>query len=96
MARWQDAIGYVRRREGLGFAEACQQTCSRYVPVVCLGHAPTPPGQAVVDVGGAGYAIAGGELGPAFDLGRLPPTTIADWPALLFDGDLRLDVAIDI
>ena len=21
--RWQDAIGYVRRREGLGFAEAC-------------------------------------------------------------------------
>ena len=21
--RWQDAIGYVRRREGVGFAEAC-------------------------------------------------------------------------
>src|SRR2546430_13712324 len=23
--RWQDAIGYVRRREGLGFAEACER-----------------------------------------------------------------------
>jgi DNA primase len=24
-SRWQDAIGYVRRREGLGFAEACER-----------------------------------------------------------------------
>src|SRR5919201_5533073 len=23
--RWQDAFGYVRRRDGLGFAEACQR-----------------------------------------------------------------------
>src|SRR5918911_531970 len=24
-SRWQDAIGYVRRREGLGFTEACRR-----------------------------------------------------------------------
>lgn len=40
--------------------------------------------------------LEGGEHVRAFDLGRLPPTIVTDWAAALLDGDLPLDVSIDI
>jgi hypothetical protein len=32
----------------------------------------------------------------AFDLGKLAPTIVTDWAAPLLDGDLPLDVSIDV
>jgi len=32
----------------------------------------------------------------AFDLGKLPPSIVTDWSSPLLDGDLPLDVSIDI
>jgi hypothetical protein len=32
----------------------------------------------------------------AFDLGQLPPSIVTDWAAPLLDGDLPLDVSIDV
>ena len=53
-------------------------------------------GPAVVDTSASGSLLADGEYVRAFDLGKLPPTIVTDWAAPLLDGDLPLDVSIDI
>ena len=39
---------------------------------------------------------ADGEYVRAFDLGKLPPTIVTDWASPLLDGDLPLDMSIDV
>jgi hypothetical protein len=51
---------------------------------------------AVVDISASGHLVADGEYVRSFDLGKLPPTIVTDWAAPLFDGDLPLDVSIDV
>jgi hypothetical protein len=51
---------------------------------------------AVVDISASGHLVADGEHVRAFDLGKLPPTIVTDWASPLLDGDLPLDVSIDI
>jgi hypothetical protein len=51
---------------------------------------------AVVDISASGHLVADGEYVRAFDLGKLPPSIVTDWAAPLLDGDLPLDVSIDI
>jgi hypothetical protein len=53
-------------------------------------------GPALTDVSSSGHLLADGELVRAFDVGKLPPTIVTDWAAPLLDGDLPLDVAIDV
>ncbi len=53
-------------------------------------------GPAIVDVSASDHLIADGLFRAAFDLGKLPPTIVTDWIAPLLDGDLPLDVAIDV
>jgi hypothetical protein len=53
-------------------------------------------GPAVLDVTPSGHLVADGQSVRAFALGKLPPTIVTDWAAPLLDGDLPLDVAIDI
>jgi hypothetical protein len=53
-------------------------------------------GPAVVDVAASGHPVTDGEYVRAFDVGKLPPTIVTDWAAPLLDGDLPLDVSIDI
>src|SRR5205823_6651090 len=53
-------------------------------------------GPAVVDTSASCSLVADGEHMRAFDLGKLPPTIVTDWAAPLLDGDLPLDVSIDI
>ena len=53
-------------------------------------------GPALVDVGVSGHLVTDGEYARGFDLGKLPPTIVTDWAAPLLDGDLPLDVSIDI
>lgn len=57
---------------------------------------PRQFGPAVVDVSASGHLVADGEHVRAFDLGKLPPTIVTDWASPLFDGDLPLDVSIDV
>ncbi|MCA1648378.1 MAG: hypothetical protein LC797_23935 [Chloroflexi bacterium] len=49
-----------------------------------------------MDVAAASHLVADGEYVRAFDLGKLPPTIVTDWAAQLLDGDLPLDVSIDV
>lgn len=53
-------------------------------------------GPAVVDISASGHLVADGEYVRAFDLGKLPPTIVTDWASPLLDGDLPLDVSIDV
>jgi hypothetical protein len=53
-------------------------------------------GPAVVDVAAADRLTVDGEHVRAFDLGKLPPSITTDWAAPLLDGDLPLDVSIDV
>jgi hypothetical protein len=53
-------------------------------------------GPAVVDASASGHLVIDGEYVRAFDLGKLPPTIVTDWAAPLLDGDLPLDVSIDV
>jgi hypothetical protein len=53
-------------------------------------------GPAVVDISASGHLVADGEFVRAFDMGKLPPSIVTDWAAPLLDGDLPLDVSIDI
>ena len=53
-------------------------------------------GPAIVDVSASDHVVAAGELVRAFDLGKLAPTITTDWLAPLLDGDLPLDVSIDV
>jgi hypothetical protein len=57
---------------------------------------PRQFGPAMVDVSASGYLVADGEYVRSFDLGKLPPTIVTDWASPLLDGDLPLDVSIDI
>jgi hypothetical protein len=57
---------------------------------------PRQFGPAVVDVSASGHLVVDGEYVRAFDLGKLPPTIVTDWAAPLLDGDLPLDVSIDV
>jgi hypothetical protein len=57
---------------------------------------PRQFGPAVVDISASGHLVADGEYVRAFDLGKLPPTIVTDWAAPLLDGDLPLDVSIDV
>ena len=50
----------------------------------------------MVDISASGHLVADGEYVRAFDLGKLPPTIVTDWAAPLLDGDLPLDVSIDV
>jgi hypothetical protein len=50
----------------------------------------------VVDVGSPDHLLIDGEHVRAFDLGKLPPAIVSDWAAPLLDGDLPLDVSIDV
>lgn len=51
---------------------------------------------AVVDVSASGHLVVDGEYVRAFDLGKLPPSIVTDWAAPLLDGDLPMDVSIDV
>jgi hypothetical protein len=53
-------------------------------------------GPAVVDVSRSDRLVVDGEYVSAFDLGKLPPTIMTDWAAPLLDGDLPLDMSMDI
>ncbi|HVQ42379.1 MAG TPA: hypothetical protein VMS54_09235 [Vicinamibacterales bacterium] len=53
-------------------------------------------GPAIVDVGAADRLTVDGEHVRAFDIGKLPPAIVTDWASPLLDGDLPLDVSIDI
>jgi len=53
-------------------------------------------GPAVVDTSASCSLVGDGEYVRAFDLGRLPPTIVTDWASPLLDGDLPLDVSIDV
>jgi hypothetical protein len=53
-------------------------------------------GPAIVDVGAADRLTVDGEHVRTFDLGKLPPSITTDWAAPLLDGDLPLDVSIDV
>jgi hypothetical protein len=53
-------------------------------------------GPAVLDISASDRVVADGEHVRAFDLGKLPATIVTDWAAPLFDGDLPLDLSIDI
>ena len=57
---------------------------------------PRQLGPAVVDASASGHLVVDGEYVRAFDLGKLPPTIVTDWAAPLLDGDLPLDVSIDV
>jgi hypothetical protein len=69
-------------------------------PGVALSAFLTPrPRQftpAVVDISAGDHLVVDGEHIQAFDLGKLPPTIVTDWAAPLLDGDLPLDVSMDI
>ena len=51
---------------------------------------------AIVDVSASGHLTADGEHVRVFDVGKLPPTILTDWAAPLLDGDLPVDVSIDV
>jgi hypothetical protein len=51
---------------------------------------------AVIDISASGHLVSDGEYVRAFDLGKLPPTIVTDWASPLLDGDLSLDVSIDV
>jgi hypothetical protein len=51
---------------------------------------------AVVDVAAADHLLIDGEYVRAFDLGKLPAVVVSDWAVPLLDGDLPMDVSIDI
>jgi hypothetical protein len=53
-------------------------------------------GPAIVDVGASDRLTVDGEHVRAFDLGKLPPTICTGWVDPLLDGDLPLDVSIDV
>jgi hypothetical protein len=57
---------------------------------------PRQFGPAVVDVSASGHLVTDGEYLRAFDVGKLPPTIVTDWAAPLLDGDLPMDVSIDV
>ncbi|MCA1647266.1 MAG: hypothetical protein LC797_18025 [Chloroflexi bacterium] len=57
---------------------------------------PRQFGPAVVDTSPSDHLVADGLFSRAFDLGKLPPTIVTDWAAPLLDGDLPLDVSIDV
>ncbi len=57
---------------------------------------PRQFGPAVVDVSASGHLVVDGEYVRAFDLGKLPPSFATDWAAPLLDGDLPLDVSLDV
>ena len=57
---------------------------------------PRQFGPAVVDVGAADRLTVDGEHVRSFDLGKLPPTIVTDWMNALLDGDLPVDVSLDI
>jgi hypothetical protein len=57
---------------------------------------PRHLGPAIVDIAPSSHLVADGEYVRAFDLGRLPPTIVTNWAAPLLDGDLPLDVSIDV
>jgi len=44
----------------------------------------------------ASYCLVDGEYMRAFDVGKLPPSILTDWASPLLDGDLPLDISIDI
>ena len=50
----------------------------------------------VVDPRSPDHLLVEGEYVRAFDLGKLPPTIATDWLMPLLDGDLPLDVSIDV
>ncbi|MCA1648370.1 MAG: hypothetical protein LC797_23895 [Chloroflexi bacterium] len=49
-----------------------------------------------MDTSASGSLAVDGEYVRAFDLGKLASTIVTDWAAPLLDGDLRLDVSIDV
>jgi hypothetical protein len=53
-------------------------------------------GPTIVDIGASDQLTVDGEYVRAFGLGKLPPTIATDWAAPLLDGDLPIDVSIDI
>lgn len=53
-------------------------------------------GPAIVDISASDRLGVDGQLVRGFDLGKLPPTIITDWMAPLLDGDLPIDVSIDV
>jgi hypothetical protein len=57
-------------------------------------HGRVGPG--VVEVSPSTHLVADGEYVRAFDLANLPPTIVTDWAAPLLDGDLPVDVSIDV
>jgi hypothetical protein len=65
------------------------------VPAICDTEASTI-GPAVVDASASGHPSSTASTCDAFDLGKLPPTILTDWAAPLLDGDLPLDVSIDV
>ena len=50
----------------------------------------------MVAASASGHLVVDGEYVRAFDMGTLPPPIVTDWAAPLLDGDLPLDVSIDV
>jgi hypothetical protein len=57
---------------------------------------PRQFGPAILDIAAADRVVADGEYARAFDLGKLPPAIVTDWAAPLLDGDLPLDISVDV
>src|SRR5205823_4737191 len=65
-----------------------------------LGSVLTPRARqfapAVVDASASSHLVIDGEYVRAFDMSKLPLSIVTDWAAPLLDGDLPLDVSIDV
>jgi hypothetical protein len=84
------------RRIGLPLERVSRHWELRNALSAFLTPRPRIFGPAIVDISASDRLVVDGEHVRAFDIGKLPPTIVTDWAAPLFDGDLPLDVSIDI
>ncbi|MBV9172813.1 MAG: hypothetical protein JOZ81_22315 [Chloroflexi bacterium] len=84
------------RRIGLPMERIVESGELRRTLAPFLGPRGQQFGPAIVDVASSSHIIVDGEYVRVFDLGKLPPTIVTDWAAPLLDGDVPVDVAIDV
>ena len=84
------------RRIGLPLERISTETELRGVLSGFLTPRPRQFGPSGFEVGASDRVVLDGEYVRVFDLVRLPPTIVTDWASPLLDGDLPLDVSIDI
>ncbi len=90
------ALESSMRRIGLPLERITSENALRSVPSGFLTPRRHQFGPGVVDISASDRLSVDGQLVRAFDLGKLPPTITTDWLAPLLDGDLPLDVSLDI